>query len=128
VTHGRALQRPTSHWNGVRWSLARAPALGDRDRDGEAGLTDVAFSSANDGWVLGAFCWGGSQCLKKALHCDGSRWTEVSMPPPAKSMRYGSIVALSPADAWVAQAAGIGRLDGEAAVFCSDGIRIQRIG
>jgi hypothetical protein len=107
---GNGHRNMVEHWNGVHWSLARTPRLGGPDD--EADLGDVAFSSASDGWLLGSVCGVRHQvyrCLNKALHWDGSRWTRVSMPPPAKSMHYGSIVALSPTDAWAVGATGTWR-------------------
>jgi hypothetical protein len=104
---GTGHRNVVEHWDGVHWSLARTPALGGPD--GEADLAALAFSSASDGWLLGFFCGNGPhgyRCLQRALHWDGSRWVKASMPSPAKSLHYDSIVALSSTDAWAVGATG----------------------
>jgi hypothetical protein len=82
-------------WNGTKFedqSLAFPTGVTS------ATLTDISFSSATNGWIVGDV---GPLDAEYAYHFDGSTWTPVALPATA---RIQKVVTLSDDEAW-----GIGR-------------------
>jgi hypothetical protein len=83
------------HWNGVRWGVARVPALGTRS----SALDVVVAIAHGDVWTFGP---AGSTVLNPsrtvAVHWDGTAWHAV--PSPGAGIP-ASATAVSAANIWV---------------------------
>jgi hypothetical protein len=68
------------YWNGARWSVAAAPAVGS--------LNDVTALGPDDAWAVGG---------DTILRWNGIRWSQV---PVNSGVQLAGVTALTPGDAW----------------------------
>jgi hypothetical protein len=80
------------HWNGSTWSATKVPNPG-----GNASLTGIAASKADDVWAVGRYQMSGSPVKSRSfvLHWDGSAWKTVAGPSQTSIVRPGKPVGLA---------------------------------
>jgi len=87
----------TWHFSGTRWARVRGAA---------GGIFQAASAGRRDAWGIGDAGATGNALL----HFNGTSWLRVR-PPALAGFRYTHLLALSPADVWVAgSVAGVPRL------------------
>jgi hypothetical protein len=87
----------TWHWNGIVWTQATGPG---------AGIRQASVASRSDAWGIGGV--GGSR--NALFKLGGSSWRRVS-PAALAGFRYTDVLALAPANIWVAgSVAGVPKL------------------
>lgn len=85
------------HWDGVQWNLISGPGFGELS----AGLSDVSFSGANDGWAVGSVgqaSFNDTQIVVE--HWNGSAWSVASAPDASFNDELSGVAAISPTDVW----------------------------
>jgi len=87
--------------SGAGWTVQRAPALGTNDNS----LGAVAAVSRRDVWAIGNFLpdtttSNQDATLAKAVHFDGTRWTETPVPDSGPNFNTPFGVAAVPGQAW----------------------------
>jgi hypothetical protein len=93
------------HFDGTRWSVIPTAPVPSGD---DVRLFGVAFSSASDGWAVGAdenlSTGNGTSIIE---HFNGTSWTRLPSPAgePFRA-RLASVVALSATNAWAVGAGG----------------------
>jgi hypothetical protein len=88
-------------WNGTRWSTVTSPNITDFYNE----LYGVSASSANDAWAVGYANTlsgvNGWPSKTIAMHWNGTAWSTVATPNPAKQGNVlRAVKAFSPTDAW----------------------------
>jgi hypothetical protein len=93
------------HFDGTRWSIIRTAPVPAGD---DVRLFGVAFSSASDGWAVGAdenlATGNGTSVIE---HFNGTSWTRLPSPAgePFRA-RLASVAAVSATNAWAVGAGG----------------------
>ncbi len=100
-----ALGSPLLHWNGVRWNT-RNLSLPARTL-----LSAVTCSSASNCLIVGTY---GRLAHTLALRWNGTKWTRVDTPDPAKGAQLTAVTCVSRVDCW---AVGTYAKRGDAFVF-----------
>jgi hypothetical protein len=103
------------HWDGSSWSVVPSPnpdtAAGSLNK-----LTSVAALSPSNIYAFGFFANGSTngQPMSLALHYDGTSWSILSAPTPARAQQLFGAAALSSArDLWSVGASAIHGIDPE---------------
>src|SRR5215469_1616553 len=92
------------HWNGTAWTRVPSPSPGT----GSA-LSSVAAVSASSAWAVGctAFCFLHSTSPQTViLHWNGTAWTRVPSPAPARVGALNGVAATSADNAWAVGCTG----------------------
>jgi hypothetical protein len=92
------------HWNGTAWTRVPSPSPGV----GSA-LSSVTAVSAGSAWAVGctAFCFLSSASPQTViLRWDGTVWTRVPSPAPARVGALNGVAATSASNAWAVGCAG----------------------
>ncbi len=113
-------QPVAAHWNGVAWTLENTPLPpGTQNR-----LASVAARAPDDVWAVGEagtppdwpMAAPDVRVLPFALHWDGTRWAEVSVPVPdarATLVNLTAVAARAPNDVWVSGTFGVKVVQGD---------------
>jgi hypothetical protein len=83
------------HWNGVRWSLTRVPALAKAGPHQQQALVAVAGVSPNDVWALGNASVAGTSYVNRLLHWNGRAWSRVAAPEPSSPTAANGLGSIS---------------------------------
>jgi hypothetical protein len=86
------------HWNGTSWAKVPVPNPGKHH---VAYLEGVSAIAPGDAWAVGSYNTdrGPTETANLALHWNGTAWTQVALPQPARDNAL-AVTALSPSDAW----------------------------
>lgn len=87
------------HWDGGGWSVAREPQPYPQPGGYYLIWNGVAFSSPDDGWVVGFIDSEGGATLQ-AMYWNGREWQDSMMPIPWTSYRLHAVKMLSSQDVW----------------------------
>jgi len=85
---------PLIHYDGTRWSHVQEPSPPLRTNV----VRDVAASSSNDVWAVGAYTWNESRALLQ--HWDGTQWSVAASPELSTNHKLSAITAIAPNDVW----------------------------
>ena len=108
-TAGGSQEALIEHWDGRRWQLVPAPAVGDAS----SALSGVAAFSQHDAWAVGSVSLPNQPTQTLIVQWDGTRWQAVSsLSPGSASNQLTAVAALSPSDVWAV--GGETNLDGTA--------------
>ena len=92
-------QTLAEHWDGAAWTVIPSPNQPGAD---SSVLTSVTAISSNDVWAAGDFEPRGTYIwLTLIEHWNGTNWSIVSSPNPARASNFlNGIAATSPSDVW----------------------------
>jgi hypothetical protein len=102
-----------AQWNGSAWSFATVPHIHGVNEVRRSRLLGVSCVRAKSCFAVGSYL--DNRTMKVlAMRFDGTRWSVVPTPPPAKPLTYVSLSSVSCASATVCN--GVGRY-GDAKVY-----------
>jgi hypothetical protein len=102
---GKAVKPVIIRWNGSAWKKVPVPS-----QPGGALLIGVAASSARSAWAVGATRIFTTKAAKRLiLRWNGSTWTRVASPTPARAAILFGVAASSARNAWAVGAAEVSR-------------------
>ena len=87
------------HWNGTNWARVPSPDPGGGTN---VYLNAVTSLSPTDAWAVGYYTTTAGKTQALAAHWNGTRWTLVTAPNPAKGgfLDLDGVSAASPSDVW----------------------------
>ena len=95
------------HFDGASWVVVPSPNVGPNSPSQSNRLLGLTANSANDIWAFGSYfpADGSGHQRTLLLHWDGTSWTVVSSPSPAKGgfscdLLWAGVVS-SPGDVWI---------------------------